>query len=308
MNKTFKIILNIAILLVVVVFVWYMIRSVNKEETTYTMISKEEPFNSSYNRTTSFDLPEPIHRFELYNGSIYALAGQAVYIYNTDGTRKTTFAIKPDARDISVDNTAIYILYSTFIEVYDKKGGFIASWEACSELSDYCSLTLAGDFVFVTDAENKNICKYTREGNFMQFIKSPHGFIIPSYSFDIVNRNDTIYCVNSGRHLIEKYTLDGDFIAAFGGPGGEAGFFSGCCNPVYISFTPEGELITSEKGNPRICTFRKNGNFKEVLLNSRLLGGSSKAYEIGAEGDQLFVAGKNSISIYTRIKRDEAGQ
>ncbi|MDR2914375.1 MAG: hypothetical protein LBV74_06050, partial [Tannerella sp.] len=108
----------------------------------------------------------------------------------------------------------------------------------------------------------------------------------------------TIYCVNSGRHLIETYTPDGDFIAAFGGPGAESGFFAGCCNPAYISFTSEGDLLTSEKGNPRVSTFERNGNFKEVLLNSRLLGGGNKAYEVGTDGERLFVAGKNKIMIY----------
>ena len=91
-------------------------------------------------------------------------------------------------------------------------------------------MALTGDFVFITDAQNKNIVKYSREGNFKTFIDSPRDFIIPSYSFDILSYNDTLYCVNSGRHLIESYTLDGDFIAAFGGSGTEHGFFAGCCN------------------------------------------------------------------------------
>jgi len=304
MNKSLKIIINIAIFMVVIGFIWYMARSVNKDETTYAETRQEAPFDSRYEKVSSIHLMQDINRFELYDGKLYASSGQSVYIYDTAGNQLASFHIKADVRDITVGEDRIYVLYPTFIEVYSKDGAFVHEWEACSELSDYCSFALAGDFVFVTDAENKNICQYTSEGNFVRFIKSPRDFIIPSYSFDIESRNDTIYCVNSGRHLVESYTLDGKFIAAFGGPGGEAGFFAGCCNPVYITFTPNGELITSEKGNPRVSSFERNGTFREMLLNSRLLGGGNKAYEVRADEDRLFVAGGKMINIYQLTKVD----
>jgi len=298
MGKTGKIILNILFFLIVAGFIWYMVSSVNKEETTYADTPQEQSFSSPYQPVSSFELPEDINRFELYDGKLLIAAGQTVYTYDIAGTQQSSFRIKPDARDVTARGDSIYILYPTFIEVYSTSGELIHQWEACSELSDYCSFALAGGFVFVTDAENKNICQYTQEGNFVKFIQSPRGFIIPSYSFDIESRNDTIYCANSGRHLIETYTLNGDFIAAFGGPGGEAGFFAGCCNPAYISFTPQGDLITSEKGNPRISSFEPNGNFKAILLNSKLLGGGNKAYEVRAYEDKLFVTGKKKVTVF----------
>ena len=298
MKRNFKILLNIAIFLVVIGFVWYIVRFINKQETTYAETTAEESFISPYKQVSSFTLPQEINRFELHDNKLYISAGESIHIYDREGKQLSSFKIKSDIRDVTVEKENIYVLYPSFIEVYSTGGELTHQWEACSELSDYCSFTLAGDFVFVTDAENKNICKYTKEGNFIKFIRSPHNFIIPSYSFDIESKNDTLYCANSGRHLIETYTLDGDFIAAFGGPGSEPGFFVGCCNPVYLSFSPEGELITSEKGNPRISSFDQSGKFKEILLNSKALGGGNKAYEVRANGNQLFVAGKNKISIF----------
>ena len=298
MKNSFKILINIAIFLVVTGFVWYMVQSINKEETAYVETTAEEPFISPYKEVSSFSLPQEINRFELHEGKLYVSVGESVYIYDRKGKQLSSFQVKSDVRDITVGDENIYVLYPSFIEVYSTGGELSHQWEACSELSDYCSLALAGGFVFVTDAENKNICKYTKDGNFIKFIRSPQNFIIPSYSFDIESKNDTIYCVNSGRHLIETYTLDGDFIAAFGGPGSEPGAFVGCCNPVYLSFSSKGELITSEKGNPRISSFESNGRFSEVLLNSRMLGGGNKAYEVRACENQLFIAGKNKISIF----------
>lgn len=298
MKNAGKIIVNSLVFLIVAGFIWYMARSVNKEETTLAETVQEEPFDSPYRLTASFELPEEINRFELCDGKLILSAGTAVYLYDTAGNRQGSFRTKPEVRDIAAAGGELYVLYPAAVEVYSPEGGLLRQWEACSELSDYCSLALAGGFVFVTDAENKNICRYTPDGQFTAFISSPQGFIIPSYSFDIASRNDTVYCANSGRHLIESYTSDGRFIAAFGTPGAEAGAFAGCCNPAYLSFTPDGDLLASEKGIPRVSRFGRDGSFKEVLLDSKGLGGGHKGYETRAGGDMLFVAGKKGINVY----------
>ena len=300
MNKNLKIVLNVMVLLLIGGFVWYIVTSINKEEIAYaeSYSEAEITFVSSYDLVSDFTLPAEINRFEYSDDKLFISAGNAIYVYSLDGEKQTFFAVNPDVRDIAVEGDRIYVLYPALIEVYSQQGDSIHQWEACSDLSDYCSLAIAGDFVFVTDAANKNICKYTKEGYFVKFIQSPRGFIIPSYAFDIASRNDTIFCSNAGRHLVESYTLDGDFIAAFGGPGGESGFFAGCCNPSFLTFTSDGKLLTSEKGNPRISSFNRNGKFGEILLNSRLLGGGNKAYEMRSKDNLLFVAGKNKISTF----------
>ena len=303
MKKGLKIASNLIIFLLITGFVWFMASSVNKDNLPgYGNIGlSEEPFESPYTQVASFDLPDEINRFELYNDKLYISAGQAIYVYDTEGERLTSFQVEPEVRDIAVDGELIYLLYPTSISVHLSDGQPFNQWEACSELSDYCSFTIAGDAIFVTDAENKNICKYTTEGYFVKFIQSPRGFIIPSYSFDIDSWNDTIYTVNSGRHSIETYTFNGDFIASFGVSGTAAGSFAGCCNPVYIGFTPCGTLITSEKGVPRITNFERNGKFNEMLLNSRMLASRSDACAIRASNDKLFVAVRNRIVIFELI-------
>ena len=300
MKKGLKVASNLVIFLLITGFVWFMASSVNNDNLPgYGKAAHpEEPFESMFTQIASFDLPVEINRFELHNDKLFISAGEAIYIYDTQGELLKIFSVEPEVRDIAVDGELIYLLYPTSIAVYLPDGQLFHQWEACSELSDYCSFTIAGDAVFVTDAENKDICKYTTEGNLVKFIKSPRGFIIPSYSFDIDSWNDTIYCVNSGRHLIESYTLDGDFIADFGAPGSEAGSFAGCCNPVYISFAPCGSLLTSEKGNPRVSCFERSGKFKELRLNSKMLGGGAKACEAKAMDDKLYVAVKDKISVF----------
>ena len=334
MRKGLRIVVNILILLVVAGFVWYMISSLSKEETLYTSMETEqqgqEIFVSPYSKEASFEVPENINALELVDNKIYIAADNSVMIYDLSGVLLTRFEVNgivnyesgttdedsnttnttvgssvntnatAEVRDIVISDNLIYILFPTSIKVFSLEGKEVKAWEACSDNSNYCSLTLASGFVFVTDADNKNICKYSIDGNFVKFIQSPRGFIIPSFSFDIDNYNDTIYCVNAGRQQIETYTTEGDFIASFGHPGGQPGAFSGCCNPAYILFTTEGDILTSEKGNPRVCIFEKNGRFKNLLLNSKMLGGGNNAYDIKICDNKLYVAINKTVSVFKK--------
>ncbi|MDH6303735.1 hypothetical protein M2459_000067 [Parabacteroides sp. PF5-5] len=259
---------------------------------------QKNTFVSPYKRLLSFSVPDQIEAFELAGDNLLVAMPNNLSIYDRTGRLLNNFAIGSELRDIVVDHEAIYLLFPTRIEVYTKDGELLRDWEACSELSDYCSMVIASGSLFVTDAANKNICKYTTEGNFVRFIQSPDGFIIPSYSFGITYVNGIIYCSNSGRHKVEKYSTDGEYLGSFGKAGGAIGMFCGCCNPVHLSATSTGEIVTSEKGNPRISCYGSNGEFRSMLLDSKALGGGNTAYDIKVDNDKLFVAGKNQISTF----------
>ena len=156
---------------------------------------------------------------------------------------------------------------------------------------------------FVTDASNKNICKYTLDGTLVRFIQSPKGFIVPSYCFGIAYIDGLIYCSNPGRHQVESYTTEGAFIASFGKAGVEAGAFSGCCNPAVLTSSTHGELLTSEKGIPRISCYGLDGQFRSILLDSKALGGGNAAYDVRVMNDKLIVAGGDKVSVFQYDKR-----
>ena len=297
MNKGIRITINVVIFTLIIGFAWYMVFTLGKGDTFFgNTIVNGEP--SPYKKISAVKTKSEIIRFDLLDEKIYIATKQAIMIYDKAGTLIKQFPVSHEIRDIKVETGRIYLLYPTEIEVFTTDGDRITGWKARRDNSDYCSFVLASDYIFVTDAGNKHICKYTKAGEFMAIILSPDGFIIPSYAFDIIHINDTIYCSNSGRHQIECYTLEGEFIASFGKSGNEAGRFAGCCNPVYLAATPNGEILTSEKGNPRISCFSHRGTFKTVLLGSKALGGGTKAYDIKVQDDKVYVAGKNVLSVY----------
>lgn len=258
----------------------------------------KDNFSSPYKLVSSFSVPDQIEAFELIGENIIAAASNNIFIYDRAGGLINNFAIASNLRDIATDTQNIYLLFPARIEVYNLAGEWLHEWEACSDQSDYCSMAITPDALFVTDAANKHICQYTRGGNFIRFIQSPEGFVIPSYSFGIAYADEVLYCSNPGRHKVEKYTPDGEYIGAFGKAGGAIGMFCGCCNPVHLAYTATGEIITSEKGNPRISCYSPDGEFRSLLLDRKTLGGGNTAYDIKVENDKIFVTGKNLISTY----------
>ncbi|MBQ6745905.1 MAG: hypothetical protein IJR07_02515 [Bacteroidaceae bacterium] len=261
-------------------------------------------FKSPYRKVSSFKTGDEIEAFEVMGDRIVVATPNNLNIYTAEGSLINNVAVGSDVRDIAVSQEEIYVLFPTRIEVYDADGSLLKDWDACSVDSDYCSLTVFGKHVFVTDAANKNICQYQTDGTLGRFINSPKGFVVPSYSFSITHIGETVYCSNPGRHSVESYSQDGEFLTSFGEAGLAAGRFSGCCNPVYVTASPTGEILTSEKGIPRISCYSPSGEFRSILLDEKTLGGGHDAYEMRIlDNDKIVVAGKNSISTYQYDKQ-----
>ena len=298
MDKTIKVVINMVIFLIVIGFIVYVLRRDENEKQTLIQHPASQIFDSDYKLYADVMLKDSVVAFDLHGTHLYVAGNKSVSIYNLRGEQVSFFQTKPDVRDIAISHKSLFVLYPAYIENLSLNGDSLNAWDACSDLSDYEAFTITKDFMYVTDVGHKNICQYTREGHFVQFIESPDKFITPSHFFDITHKNDTIYCTNPGRHRVESYTLNGDFIAAFGKAGGEAGAFAGCCNPSYIHFDRKGRLLTSEKGNPRISHFDPQGTFNQVLLDQSLLGGGHLPYQIKTLDDKLVTAVENKIRVF----------
>lgn len=275
----------------------------SKRDKGFELLDEDEEFVSPYRRTFGFVVPDEITALEVEQGSIYVATPNNIYIYGLSGELQTNFSVPSDLRDLVVFKGEIYALFPTRIEVYDRQGDMLKDWEACSENSDYCSLAVCEEGVYVTDASNKNICKYNLDGTLSKFIESPKGFVVPSYCFGIVAMDGKVFCSNPGRHIVEEYTTDGDFVKSFGKSGAGKGEFSGCCNPAIITAANNGELLTSEKGIPRVSCYSADGKFQSVLLDSKALGGGHKAYDVRILKDKLIVASGCKVSVFQYNKK-----
>jgi len=275
----------------------------SKRDKGITLLREDGDFVSPYRRTFGFVVPDDITAMEVENGSIFIATTNNIYVYGLSGELQTNYSTPSDLRDIAVMDGHVYALFPTRVEVYDRQGEVVQQWDACSESSDYCGLAVCKEGVFVTDAGDKNITKYNLDGTLARFIQSPKGFIVPSYCFGITYMDGRIYCSNPGRHLVEVYTVGGEYVAAFGKAGTDAGAFSGCCNPAIITPSNNGELLTSEKGIPRISCYSPDGEFRSILLDSKALGGGHTAYDVRVMKDKLIVAGGDKVSVFQYDRR-----
>jgi hypothetical protein len=252
---------------------------------------------SPWTRVNSFAVPGDVRAIELHDGTLYVATPNAVLTFDPQGKALHRFEAGEVVRDMAAGADGLYLLYPSRVEVCGFDGSPLRSWEACSEQANYCSLAIMNDDVFVSDTAGRNICRYSREGDVRNFIGGREPFQIPSLSFGLACMDGHVYCSNSGRHRVERYTPDGDFAGAFGAPGGSPGYFAGCCNPVHLT-AGAGEIITSEKGVPRISCYGSDGAFRSLLLDSRMLGGGHAAYQVRIHEDRLYAAGRNQVSIF----------
>lgn len=261
--------------------------------------AEQTSFVSPYRLTFGFVTPNAISALEIAGRDTIVVGTENnICLYGLDGQLQKEFPIAGGLRDLAFYDGNMYLLFPNHIEVYGLDGREVLKWNACNDDADYCSVTVFEGGVFVTDAANKNICQYRLDGSLSRFIESPAGFIVPSYSFGITNIRGNIFCSNPGRHCVEQYTADGEFVASFGKSGTGAGEFCGCCNPVQLTGTNAGEILTSEKGIPRISCYTLDGKFRSVLLDEKALGGGHVAYDMRVSGDKLIVAGKNKVSVF----------
>ena len=124
-------------------------------------MATEKAFASPYKLTSSFSLPEQIDGLGLYEDKIFVASAKSVSIFDSYGKKLHHFDIKDIVRDIAVNDDGVFLLHPKSVAVYTRKGEILREWEACSDLSDYCSFAIAQGFVYATDVVNKNICQYT---------------------------------------------------------------------------------------------------------------------------------------------------
>lgn len=301
-KKYGRIFANFLFLLIIAGFAAYFGRQLFRPTSTPTLnISGGGEEAALLRSVRSIQFEQPIESFAVSDSLMAVLTGTLLSVVHSDGEKIAQFAVEKGVRDIYLDNSThqLYLLYPTRIVVVGvTDGSVIREWEACSDNSDYVSLSLMADRLYVTDSANKNVCVYDTEGMFKQFINSPVGFVVPSYTFDVFGLNDTIFAVNPGKHRIERFSVDGKFLSAWGVTGGESGAFAGCCNPAYLISTVDGSFITSEKGVPRIALYDKEGVYQKTLLAGKILGGGTTAYIIGLIGDTLVTARDKEVKFW----------
>jgi len=161
------------------------------------------------------------------------------------------------------------------IEVYDKQGALLKSWESPGAKTWVTGLAVGENDVFAADSGNRVILRYDRSGKLVRRIgeknkeRNVPGLIVPSPYLKVELARDGLLRVNNpGRHRVEIYTVEGDFELSWGRASAAIDGFCGCCNPIGLALLPDGRCVTCEKGLPRVKVYSEEGKFECVVAGT----------------------------------------
>jgi hypothetical protein len=257
-------------------------------------------------------------------GSIYIAGDKAIHIFTESGKLLDEIVLAGVPRCLTVaDDGKIYVGIADHIEVYNREGKKLASWDDLGQRALLTSIAVSGSDVFAADAGNRIVLRYDTTGKLINRIggkdedRNIPGFVIPSPYFDLVMRRDELLrIVNPGMHRIEAYTFDGDLEFWWGRYSSGIEGFCGCCNPINIAVLADDSFVTCEKGLARIKIYDPEGSFVGVVAGPEQFGVTahvcatpeqcqSGGFDVAVDAmDRIFILDTihNVVKIFTRKK------
>jgi hypothetical protein len=250
--------------------------------------------------------------------TIYVTGDAMLLIVKNRGEKPEQVMLDAQPRCISPGRDGLlYIGMEDHVEVYHPDGTDKACWASLGNRAIITSIAVAASSVYVADAGNKHICRYTKEGKLLAHIggTSPVKkdlFLIPSPFFDIVSRgdDDSFWAANTGRHTIQRYDETGKLVSSWGKRSTAIEGFCGCCNPIHMTLLPDGSFVTAEKGLPRVKVYSREGNFVCVVAGPQHFRIGATGLDLASDNDgNIFILDpeKKEVRIFSKTReRGEA--
>ncbi|MBD3374097.1 hypothetical protein GF406_03595 [candidate division KSB1 bacterium] len=169
----------------------------------------------------------------------------------------------------------LYLALVDHIQIFSPEKIKIGHWDSMGERSVMTSIALADDALFAADPGNMTVWKFGMDGTLLQQVAQNDpdngvpSLVIPSINMDVAMDPDGhLWVVNPGRHLLENFTVDGDFRTMWGESAMTIEGFCGCCNPTHIAIRSDGSFVTAEKGIPRIKVYNTIGQLTAVVADA----------------------------------------
>jgi outer membrane protein assembly factor BamB len=224
------------------------------------------------------------------NDKLYVSGDNKLQIIDISGKLITELNLPGKPQTVEVAKDIIYTSVNNQILVYSETGNLLKEWEPLDGNSLITAIAAFENNVFVADAGKRKVIRYNLQGEKLAEFDGKadegviHGFIIPSPFFDLdINTDGDLWVVNPGLHALENYTEDGNLREHWNNTTMQTEGFSGCCNPAYFTFLPDGRFVTSEKGLVRIKTYKPSGEFEGVVAAPAKFKDDGEAPDVAAD-------------------------
>lgn len=207
------------------------------------------------------------------DGRVWLGAGNYLVALDEAGEASLEIALSGPVRCLAVaPEGAVFAGLRDHVEVFDARGNRQAVWEAPPGRVWLSGLLVTAEAVFAADSGNRVVWRFDRAGRVAGRIgdrdpaRGIPGFALPSPHLDVeLHPDGRLRINNTGRHLVETYTFEGERLAAWGKPGMGLEAFCGCCNPIALAVLPDGRIVTAEKGLPRVKVYTPDGRLDAVV-------------------------------------------
>ena len=225
------------------------------------------------------------------DGRIYVGGSTSIVVFSESGAAVAAFTVDAPVLCLAIKRRDLMVGTSRGIRVFDPLGTLIGDWELPSERSLPTSIAWHSNLVAVADAGLRAVLVYSPGSLDCRM----EGFLVPSPYFDVaVDPSGRLCVVDPGRHRIEIRDWDGREVSAWNRTSLAIDGFSGCCNPSHIAFLPDGGLVTSEKGIPRVKVCGPDGELRSVVAGPESFGDRACA---ACSGPEQCSTGGNDIAV-----------
>jgi hypothetical protein len=268
-------------------------REANPFEYNVDEFKEVDPELILYRETKNFNIGfEKPAGIAVHDDRIYITGDRSIKIINRTGQLLLNIDLNAQPTAVDASGNKVFVAVDNQIVVYDKQGNMLKEWEHPGENSILTSIAIADSIVFVADAGNRRVMKYSDNGELLLQFEGKtsdevlHGFIIPSPYFDLdVNSFGELWVVNPGMHALENYTFDGAQRGYWENTGIKIEGFSGCCNPAHFTFLPDGSFVTSEKGMVRIKVYKPSGELFGVVAPPKKFNDDGEAPDLSTDAE-----------------------
>ncbi len=233
------------------------------------------------------------------DGTLFVAGDNAVRVFSPDGRVKSELqlAAAPYCLAVAGDGTGtIYVGFQDHVEVYGNDGQLQARWRSLAQKAYLTCLAVSGEDIWAADAGNRVVLHYSKSGELLGKIGEPDEssdsaqFIVPSPHLDILLTGDNLLVNNPGCQAVQTYTTRGELQSSWGHYSQNIDGFCGCCNPTDIAVLPDGKIVTSEKGLPRVKVYSPDGKFECVVATPDDFSAKAAGLDLAVSDDgRVFV-------------------
>jgi hypothetical protein len=122
---------------------------------------------------------------------------------------------------------------------------------------------------------------------------------------DVQVFGEDLLVAQNTRHQCARYSRDGKALGAWGkrGTATASGCFGGCCNPMNVRATPQGNIITAESEGFVKC-FSSKGDFLGLVGLARLAGGCKHvAFGVSPDAQRIYFCDQPGSRVLVLAKK-----